>query len=257
MTCRNFYFFPFTSEPQKQAPWHQAQRLSINIPSFHFLLCYLIKNRQHHDFWLSNSNHLRNDVSSHGPGITKNPSTSSLSSWHLWGKWVGSLVREGSWETCLAQSLAFPLIRLPGDLEEYLAPVCVLWLAAHIHLPLDSLSLLSVGVACQHTSQNAGHSVSIPAVQPGLLGSCPLRIPWSIFKFPCLFPLWKEAKNKTPWLSPLLRNKVTNKARTCCEVKKHLLIKLQNVTRYLCPSSFCLINFQIRRHLRRGRSECL
>lgn len=34
MTSRSI-FSPFTSEPQKQAPWHQAQRLPINIPSFH------------------------------------------------------------------------------------------------------------------------------------------------------------------------------------------------------------------------------
>lgn len=143
-----------------------------------------------------------------------------------WG-WARSLTRECNWETCPAQSLASLLIRLPATWRN-IWHLCVSspWLHAFVFPPWLCYQwewLADIPGKMQATP------VSISAMQPRLLGSCPLSIPWSIFKFPCLFLLWKEAKNNMAWLSPLLRNKVTNKARTCCEVKKRLLIKLQNV----------------------------
>lgn len=107
---QRFFSSPSHQSLKKQAVRHQAQRLSINIPSFHFLPCYLIKRSQSHDFLLSNSN--LSEMISRGTLMTRSPPTFGLSAWLPEG-WTESLSRECSWQTCPVQSLASLLIRLP------------------------------------------------------------------------------------------------------------------------------------------------
>lgn len=73
MTCRGFFFSSAHQSLKKQAPRLQAQRLPINIPSFHFLLCDLIKKRQGHEFWLLDSKRFGSNFSPCLSLMTKEP----------------------------------------------------------------------------------------------------------------------------------------------------------------------------------------
>lgn len=148
-----FFFSPLHQSLKKQAVRHQAQRLSINIPSFHFLPCYLIKKSQSHDFWLSNSN--LSEMISRGTLMTRSPPTFSLSAWlppkdgqeASLGNAVHKLAQYSHWPPSWSDCL-----QLAGISGTCVCPLpgCTHWCSL--------LGFAVVGVACLHTWQNAGHS---------------------------------------------------------------------------------------------------
>lgn len=115
MTCRDFS--PCTSEPQKQAPWHQAQRLLINIPSFHFFLCYLIKKRQSHNFDCPTADIL--EMISLLMGLWQPRALPPPASLLDPRGGSGSFLRECSWETYWAVT-GLSIDQNAGNLGEYL-----------------------------------------------------------------------------------------------------------------------------------------
>lgn len=194
---QHFFFLSAHQSLKKQAPWLQAQRLPINIPSFHFPLCNLIKKRWGHDFWLLDSPCFRSNFSPHlslMPREPLPPQPLCLPMDELTAQW------ELSGRKLLSTAIGLREITIKGMGSLCGPGICV------APLP-SSLTAVCVGVACRHTCQAAGQSYPHSNNAAGLLGSCPVNIPWSIFKFPCLFPFWKEAKNETGWLSPPFRDK--------------------------------------------------
>lgn len=111
--------------------------------------------------------------------------------------WAGSLTGGGVVEKFAGRSHGHPPppVRLPATLRDTWH-LCVASPCLHAFVFPPHLRHQWEWLADTPGRALATH-VSILARQPGLLGSCPPSIPWSIFKFPCLFPLWKEAKNNT------------------------------------------------------------
>lgn len=90
-----FFFLSAHQSLRKQAPWLQAQRLPINIPSFHFLLCDLIKKRWGHDFWLLDSTCFWSNFAPHLSLMPREPlPPQPLCSAHGWADSSVGIVRE-------------------------------------------------------------------------------------------------------------------------------------------------------------------
>lgn len=106
------YFSPLHIRASKTSSTASGTKTINKHSTFSFFfLCYLIKKRQSHDVWLSNSRHFRNYFSSHGLLMT-------MSSPHLQPlcltprEWPRSRCRECNWEIMLSAVTGLPFIRL-------------------------------------------------------------------------------------------------------------------------------------------------
>lgn len=130
------FFFPLHITASKTSSMAPGTKTINKHSIFSFFLCYLIKKKQSHDFWLSTNKHFRNDFSSHGSLTRDLPLSASLLGLR---RWAGSLTRECNWESCWAHSLAFLFIRLQATWENicgiFLALMCTPSLSAPIFIP--------------------------------------------------------------------------------------------------------------------------
>lgn len=143
------FFFPFTSEPQKQAPQHQAQRLSINILSFPFFSllfnkekaepwCLAVKQQTFQKLFLFSWVFDDHEFSHLQPLCLTPGNGSEAAVWRA----IEKLAEHSHWPSHSSDC------RRLGRLSVALSNTCVCPLPDYTP-SLPSMVLLSVGVACR------------------------------------------------------------------------------------------------------------